>query len=49
MPKWKPVRKGAPKKSEMSRARQIGCIVWLVLALFLLLWLFYAVFKRPST
>jgi hypothetical protein len=28
----------------MSRARQIGCIVWLVLAMSLVMWLFYAVF-----
>ncbi len=49
MPKWKPARKGGTKKSEISRARQIGCIVWLVLALLLILWLFYAVFRRPAT
>jgi hypothetical protein len=48
MSKWKPARKG-PKKTGVSRARQIGCIVWLALALLLVLWLFWAIFSRPST
>jgi hypothetical protein len=45
MPKWKPAR-AKPKNKEMSRARQIGCIVWLVLAMALVMWLFYAMFSR---
>ena len=48
MSKWKPAKKG-PKKTDISRARQIGCVVWLALAMALVLWLFYAIFSRPST
>ena len=42
MPKWRPARPGR-KKTEVNRARQIGCIVWLVVAMGLVMWLFYAV------
>jgi hypothetical protein len=48
MGKWKPIRKDK-KKSDISRARQIGCIVWLVLAMGMVLWLFYAIFSRPGS
>ena len=44
MSKWRPSRGRSAKTSQMSRARQIGCIVWLVLAMSLVMWLFYAVF-----
>jgi hypothetical protein len=44
MSKWRPSRGRKGKTSELSRARQIGCIVWLVLAMALVMWLFYAVF-----
>lgn len=40
MSRFKPVRPG--KKTKPSRARQIGCIVWLVAAMGLVMWLFYA-------
>jgi hypothetical protein len=49
MSKWKPVKKGGPKKNDISRARQVGCVVWLALAMGMVLWLFYAIFSRPST
>jgi hypothetical protein len=42
MGKWKPA-KGGRKPQAASRARQIGCIVWLVMAMALVMWLFYAV------
>jgi len=47
MSKWKPAKKG-PKKTQMNRARQIGCIVWLVMALGMILWAFYAIVRRPG-
>jgi len=43
MPKWKAAQ--GRKKTQTSRARQIGCIFWLALALVLVMWLFYAVMK----
>jgi hypothetical protein len=45
MPKWKAARPGAAKKQQISKARQVGCIVWLVLAMAMVMWLFYAVFS----
>ena len=41
MAKFRPA--GTHKKTAPSRARQIGCIVWLVMAMGLVLWLFWAV------
>lgn len=46
MARWKAVRPG--KKDKPSRARQVGCIVWLVLAMGLVMWLFYAVVSSGS-
>ena len=43
MPKFRPAR--GRKKPEASRARQIGCILWLVLAMGFVMWLFYAILK----
>jgi len=43
MSKWKPAR--GRKKTATSRARQIGCFVWLGLAMFLVMWLFYLVIR----
>ena len=44
MSRWKPA-KGRSKKPEASRARQIGCIFWLVMAMAIVMWLFYAILK----
>ncbi len=44
MPKWRPARSGR-KKTKVSRARQVGCIVWLIVAMALVMWLFYAVIR----
>ncbi len=41
MAKWRPA--GTHKKPTTSRGRQIGCIVWLVVAMALIMWLFWAV------
>jgi len=41
MPRWKPARGG--KKTKPSRARQIGCFFWLLLAMGLMMWLFYGI------
>ena len=43
MPKWKPAK--GKKKRETNRARQIGCIFWLLMAMALVMWLFYAVLR----
>ena len=43
MPKWKPAR--GVKKTKPSRVRQIGCIVWLAMAMAFVMWLFWAVVK----
>lgn len=43
MPKWRAA--GGRKKTQTSRARQIGCIFWLVMAMGLVMWLFYLVFS----
>ena len=45
MSKWKPAKAHGRRKDEISRARQIGCIVWLALALLLVMWLFYAIIR----
>ncbi len=44
MPRWRPAR--GRKKPEANRARQIGCIVWLVLAMGFVMLLFWAVFRQ---
>jgi hypothetical protein len=44
MAKWKAARPRA-RIQRASRARQIGCIVWLVLAMGGVMWLFYAMFS----
>ena len=46
MSKWKPAR-GRKKTEKVSCARQIGCIVWLVAAMLLVIWLFYALVRSP--
>ncbi|HZS52415.1 MAG TPA: hypothetical protein VFA54_16210 [Bryobacterales bacterium] len=43
MAKWRPA--GTRKKPESNRARQIGCIFWLVVAMAFVMWLFYAMIK----
>jgi hypothetical protein len=43
MARWKPAR--GRKKPEVSRARQIGCIIWLALVMVLVMLLFYAIVK----
>ena len=43
MPKWRPA--GKRKKPEQNRARQYGCIFWLVMAMALVMWLFYAIIR----
>ncbi len=47
MSKLRPVRAGR-KKPEGTRARQVGCIVWLVVALVFVLYLFYALLRHQS-
>ncbi len=45
MARWKPAGSGRKKAATASRARQIGCIVWLVMAMALVLWLFWSVVR----
>jgi len=45
MPKFRPVRSDRKKTATASRARQIGCVVWLALAFALIMWLFYAILR----
>ena len=44
MPKFRPAR-GKKKSETTSRARQVGCIFWLIMAMALVMWLFYAILK----
>lgn len=46
MPKWKAVRKDRKKPDKTAtRARSIGCIFWLVVAMAFVMWLFWAIFR----
>ncbi len=40
--------RGGRKKPPISRARQIGCIFWIVVAMGLVMWLFYAIAKSGA-